>query len=139
MKTNSISSFKVREWFMAKRKTTSPEVASKASETLKSNSTGKKSKTAAASVLAQTKVKDKTTTKSAAKAASDVLKDGRTSSSSKKAAGSALSQKTGGKASKSSSTGNHSIGNNTGDKALSVMTNRPRPKTTPINKPSTKK
>lgn len=78
---------------MAKSKETSPKAAKAASKTLQSNSTGAKSKTAAASALSQTKAPEKTTSAKAAKAASSVLKDGRTSKASKSAAGSALTQK----------------------------------------------
>jgi len=78
---------------MAKnRKVTSKPAASKASKTLRSGSTGKKSKTAGGSALSQTKAPKKQTSKRAASAASKVLRDGRTSKASKSAAGSALSQ-----------------------------------------------
>lgn len=78
---------------MARAKVTSRGVARKASQTLRSKSTGAKSKTAAASALSQTKTPSKVTSKRAASAASSVLRDGRTSKASKSAAGSALSQK----------------------------------------------
>jgi hypothetical protein len=77
---------------MAKSKVTSRKVAKKASGVLRSKSTGKKSKTAAASALAQTKSPKKTTSSKAASAASKVLRDGRTSKASKSAAASALVQ-----------------------------------------------
>lgn len=78
---------------MTKRKVTSPKAASKASKTLRSKSTGSKSKTAAGSVLSQTKAPKKVTSKKSASAASSTLRDGRTSKASKSAAGSALSQR----------------------------------------------
>lgn len=77
------------------KKVTSPKVASKSSDVLKSASTGKDSKTSAGSALSQTKDSSKTTSKKAAESASKVLKDGRTSSASISAAGSSLSQKEG--------------------------------------------
>lgn len=78
---------------MAKSKVTSRGVARKASQTLRSKSTGTKSKTAAASALSQTKTPSKVTSKRAASAASAVLRDGRTSKTSKSAAGSTLAQR----------------------------------------------
>lgn len=78
---------------MAKAKVTSKRVARKASQTLKNKSTGKKSKTAAASALSQTKTPKKVTSKKAASAASAVMRDGRTSKASKSAAASALAQR----------------------------------------------
>jgi len=78
---------------MAKSKVTSPKAATSASKTLRSGSTGTKSKTAAGSALSQTKAPARVTTPKAARAASSVLRDGRTSKASKSAAGSALSQK----------------------------------------------
>jgi len=78
---------------MARSKVTSQKVARKASKTLKSQSTGSKSKVAAGSALSQTKTPKKVTSKRAASAASKVLRDGRTSKASKSAAGSALSQR----------------------------------------------
>ena len=78
---------------MAKnRKVTSKKVASKASKTLRSSSTGRLSKTAGGSALSQTKAPKKQTSKKAASAASKVLRDGRTSKASKSSAGSALAQ-----------------------------------------------
>lgn len=74
------------------KKTTSPKVASKASNVIKSSSTGKDSKIAAGSALSQTKDSGKTTSKKAATSASKVLRDGRTSDNAKSSAGSALSQ-----------------------------------------------
>lgn len=74
-------------------KTTSSEVAKKASDVLQDEQTGKKSKTAAGSALSQTKTSDKSTSEKAATASSKVLKDGRTADDSKSSAGSALSQK----------------------------------------------
>jgi len=73
-------------------KVTRPKAASSASKTLRSKSTGKRSKRAAASALSQTKAPKKQTSARAAKAASKTLRDGRTSKASKSAAGSALSQ-----------------------------------------------
>lgn len=78
---------------MAKGKVTSSRVAGKASKTLRSSSTGSKSKTSAGSALSQTKSPTKYTSKKAASAASSVLRDGRTSKTSKSAAGSTLSQR----------------------------------------------
>ena len=72
-------------------KTTGPKAAKKASTVLSSASTGKTSKSAAGSTLAQVSPA-KVTSKKVATAASKVLRDGRTSSASKTAAGSALSQ-----------------------------------------------
>ncbi len=77
---------------MGKTKVTSSRVATKAAKVLKSKSTGKNSKTAAASALAQTKAPTKVTSKKTASIASQVLRDKRTSKSSKSVAGSALSQ-----------------------------------------------
>jgi hypothetical protein len=80
---------------MAKKpdnKVTSKPVASKASETLSSKSTGQGSKSAAASALSQTNAPDKQTQPKAASAASKTLSDGRTSDKAKSAAASALSQ-----------------------------------------------
>ena len=74
-------------------KVTSSRVSRKASQTLKSKSTSKKSKNAAGSALSQTKAPNRVTSKRAASAASAVLKDGRTSKISKSAAASALAQK----------------------------------------------
>jgi hypothetical protein len=73
------------------KKTTGPDAAKKASNVLSSTSTGKSSKIAAGSSLAQV-IPAKVTSKRAATAASKVLRDGRTSAASKTAAGSALSQ-----------------------------------------------
>lgn len=78
---------------MKTTKVTRPKAAKKASSTLKSKSTGKKSKTAAGSALSQTKAPKKVTSKKAASAASAVLRDKRASKSSKSAAGSALAQR----------------------------------------------
>lgn len=75
-----------------KGETTSKTVASKASSVLRSDDTGSKSKTAAASALSQ-RTSGKATTAPAAKAASGVLRDGRTSDASKAAAASTLTQK----------------------------------------------
>lgn len=77
---------------MVNKKVTSKPVATKASKTLKSESTGKASKKAAGSALSQTKSPRKQTSEAAASAASKVLRDKRTSASAKSAAGSALSQ-----------------------------------------------
>lgn len=74
-------------------KTTSSEVAKKASDVLHDESTSKKSKTVAGSALSQTKTSDKYTSEKAATASSKVLQDGRTAKDSKSSAGSALSQK----------------------------------------------
>lgn len=75
-------------------KTTGPKAAKAAFATLRSEGTGAKSKTAAASALSQveTKSSSKTTGTKAAKASSATLQDGRTAAKSKSAAGSALSQ-----------------------------------------------
>ena len=78
---------------MANKKVTSKRVATKASKTLRSNSTSKTSKIAAGSALSQTKSPKRQTSSKAASAASKTLRDGRTSKASKSAAGSALSQK----------------------------------------------
>lgn len=78
---------------MAHKKVTRKKAATAASKTLKSGSTGKKSKAAAGSSLSQRKAPKKTTGKSAASAASKTLRDGRTSKTSKSAAGSTLSQR----------------------------------------------
>lgn len=72
-------------------KTTGSKAAKKASNVLSSPSTGKSSKSAAGSSLAQVSPK-KVTSPKAASAASKVLRDGRTSAASKSTAGSALSQ-----------------------------------------------
>jgi hypothetical protein len=80
---------------MAHRKTTGKSAGSSASKTLRSNSTGSRSKSAAGSSLSQRKTPVKKTSSRAASAASKVLRDGRTSKASKSAAGSALSQKSG--------------------------------------------
>ena len=77
---------------MAHKKKTSKPAGSSASKTLKSKSTGKASKSAAGSALAQRRT-TKVTSSKAASSASKVLRDGRTSKRSKSAAGSALSQK----------------------------------------------
>ena len=82
------------------RRVTSKKVATKASHTLRSKSTGKASKTASGSALVQVSP-PKRTSKKAASASSKVLRDGRTSAKSKSAAASALSQKRGGKTNKS--------------------------------------
>lgn len=78
---------------MARRVTSKP-VGTKASRTLSSGSTGKASKTAGASALAQ-RSPPKHTSQKAASASSQVLRDGRTSAQSKSAAGSTLSQRGG--------------------------------------------
>ena len=77
------------------KKVTGKKAASSASKTLKSPSTGSKSKVAAGSALSQTKAPKKTTSAKAATAASKTLSDGRSSKASKTAAGSALAQKSG--------------------------------------------
>lgn len=77
---------------VAANKVTSPKVAKKASSNLKSSKTGKATKSASGSALAQAKTK-KVTSAKAATAASKVLRDGRTGNKSKSAAASALSQK----------------------------------------------
>lgn len=74
------------------RKVTGRTAASKASSTIRSKSTGSKSKTAGGSALSQRKAPAKQTSAKAASAASKVLLDGRTSKASKSAAGSALAQ-----------------------------------------------
>lgn len=75
------------------RKVTGGRAASKASQTLRSRSTGSSSKSAAGSALSQRRAPKKQTSPKAASAASKTLRDGRTSKASKSAAGSALSQK----------------------------------------------
>lgn len=72
---------------------TGRDAASKASKTLRDESTGDQSKSAAASALSQTDAPGKETSERTASDASDVLRDGRTSSSSKSAAASTLTQK----------------------------------------------
>jgi hypothetical protein len=74
------------------RKGTGKKASTAASKTLKSGSTGDKSKSAAGSALSQTKAPKSQTSGKAASAASKTLRDGRTSKASKSAAGSALSQ-----------------------------------------------
>lgn len=76
---------------MPSQRKTGDKAATAASKTLRSNDTGKASKAAAGSTLAQAGTTKRTGTK-AAKAASGTLRDGRTSAASKTAAGSALSQ-----------------------------------------------
>lgn len=76
-----------------KAKTTGAQAAKKASQTLRSENTGPKSKTAAGSALSQTNAPQKTTSPAAASAAAKVLQDGRTAKASKTAAASALAQK----------------------------------------------
>lgn len=73
-------------------KVTGRKAASAASKTLQNRSTGKASKTAAASALTQSKAPNEATSPQASKAASKVLRDGRTNKDSKSAAGSALAQ-----------------------------------------------
>ena len=75
-------------------KKTSPAAARSAGKVLASASTGKNSKTAAASALTQKDRGAEKTSARVATAASQVLRDGRTAKDSKSAAGSALSQKT---------------------------------------------
>ncbi|HCE59208.1 MAG TPA: hypothetical protein DER09_15575 [Prolixibacteraceae bacterium] len=87
------------------KKTTSPGVAKKASEVLKSPDTGKASKSAAGSALSQSKIPKKATSENAASKASKVLRDGRTGKASKSAAGSALSQREKKSVNKTSGTG----------------------------------
>ena len=77
---------------MVNKKVTARRAASVASMTLKSMSTGNKSKTAAASALSQREAPKKQTSPKAATAASKTLSDRRTSNSSKSAAASASSQ-----------------------------------------------
>lgn len=72
-------------------KVTSQSVARISSTVLSNASTGKASKSAAGSSLAQV-APPKVTSAKAATAASNVLRDGRTSAASKSAAGSALAQ-----------------------------------------------
>ena len=78
---------------MPKSKVTGGKAAASASETLRSEATGKSSKSAAGSALSQTAAPKKGTTPKAASAASKTLSDARTSKASKSAAGSAPSQK----------------------------------------------
>lgn len=75
------------------KKTTGPKAASAAGRVLASPSTGKASRTAAASALTQVGNSREATSRAAASAASKVMRDGRTSAASKTAAGSALSQR----------------------------------------------
>ena len=75
------------------KKTPGKSAAKASSKTLRSNSTGSKSKRAAGSALSQTGAPKKVTSRKAASAASKTLTDKRTSKSSKSAAGSALSQR----------------------------------------------
>lgn len=72
---------------------TGKKAAKSASSTLRSNSTGSKSKTAGASALSQTKAPKRVSSAKAASAASKVLSDGRTSKASKSAAASTLTQR----------------------------------------------
>lgn len=74
-------------------KVTGTKAAKAASTVLSSTSTGKSSKSAAASALSQAHAPKKITSTSAASAASKVLRDGRTGVAAKRAAGSALAQK----------------------------------------------
>lgn len=76
-----------------KSKVTGTKAAHNASQVLANSSTGKNSKTAAASALAQVAAPKSVTSSAAASSASQVLRDGRTSAASKSAAGSALSQR----------------------------------------------
>lgn len=78
---------------MRNKKVTDKKAARAASKTIRSKGTGKASKTAGGSALAQRKAPGKQTSARAAKAASKTLRDGRTSKASKSAAGSALAQK----------------------------------------------
>jgi hypothetical protein len=78
---------------MAKKEVTSKKAARSASKTLSNPSTGKASKSAAASALAQRNSPKKQTSSGVATAASKVLRDRRTSKDSKSAAGSALTQR----------------------------------------------
>lgn len=73
-------------------KATAPKVATKAAGLLNSSSTGKNTKAAAGSALAQV-APAKVTSAKAATAASQVLRDGRTSAAAKSAAGSTLAQR----------------------------------------------
>lgn len=85
-------------------KSTGTAAAKKASAVLRSGDTGKSSKSAAGSALAQ-KDSTKVTSQRAATSASRVLRDGRSSASAKSAAGSALSQSGGGKSGGGKGTG----------------------------------
>jgi hypothetical protein len=78
---------------MAKGEKTSSNVASKASQILRSSTASATAKSIAGSALAQ-KVPGKATSAKVATAAAKVLDDGRTSSKSKTIAGSVLTQKT---------------------------------------------
>ena len=80
---------------MTKSKVTSTSAASNASKTLNSPDTAPKSKSAAASALAQAKSPGKTTSAKAATSASKALADGRSATATKSAAGSALAQRRG--------------------------------------------
>ena len=76
-----------------KQKVTSRKAAKAASKTLRSPSTGSRSKTTGGSALSQHKAPKKVTSPKAASAASKALRDGRSSKATKSAAGSALSQR----------------------------------------------
>lgn len=78
---------------MAKKEVTSKPAATSASKTLRSDSTGKASKSSAGSALSQRKAPEKETSAKAGSTASKTLSDGRTSKDSKSAAGSALTQR----------------------------------------------
>jgi transcriptional regulator with XRE-family HTH domain len=90
---DQFSTLTSKEMSMAHKKTTGSKAASKASRTLRDESTSRTSKAAAGSALSQTRTPKKTTSGKAASAASKTLRDGRTSKTSKTAAGSALSQR----------------------------------------------
>ncbi len=78
---------------MTNIKVTGKKAARAASKTIRSRSTGSKSKTAGGSALSQRKAPRKQTSARAATAASKTMRDRRTSKTSKSAAGSALAQK----------------------------------------------
>jgi hypothetical protein len=77
---------------MAKSEMTSQSAGKSASNTLRSDDTGKSSKSAGGSALSQ-RTPGKETSSAAATAASRTLSDGRTSKDSKSSAGSTLTQR----------------------------------------------
>lgn len=80
---------------MSKPKVTGKGASRAASKTLRSSSTGTRTKRSSGSALSQTGTPKRVSSAKAASAASRVLRDGRTSATSKSAAGSTLSQRPG--------------------------------------------
>lgn len=78
---------------MPKSRVTRKSASRSASSTLRSDSTGSRTKTSSGSALSQTGTPKRVSSAKAASAASRVLRDGRTSRASKSAAGSTLSQR----------------------------------------------